>query len=166
MGFETLPKLLKVQNCIIIWTLSLWDLKQSNHATIHQWETFELCPYGIWNIEDDESLRKRILFELCPYGIWNLQSGHLIGRLFLIWTLSLWDLKLEKSELVYTKLLFELCPYGIWNCVYVSCYFGSRTFELCPYGIWNVPVVLFDLALVYLNFVPMGFETWIFEIQL
>ena len=32
-----------------------------------------------------------------------------------IWTLSLWDLKLEGAGGGITLKKFELCPYGIWN---------------------------------------------------
>ena len=33
----------------LIWTLSLWDLKQFDFPAVPKSPTFELCPYGIWN---------------------------------------------------------------------------------------------------------------------
>ena len=138
MGFET--ELLGWWFCIRcqIWTLSLWDLKLSSSTSSFPFsESFELCPYGIWNV--------RVFKE-------KVQSN-------LIWTLSLWDLK-HKSIYRPTKcssnlnfvpmgfetafeplncynLLFELCPYGIWNAPDKRTFREMVGFELCPYGIWN-----------------------------
>ena len=117
-------------------------------------------------------------------SLWDLKhiNGQMQVKPTIIWTLSLWDLKLEENGKRYMDSLFELCPYGIWN--YSSRFLGSpfllhlnfvpmgfETFYQLSDGranfIWTLSlwdlkqtvVSLNDLFCLYLNFVPMGFET-------
>ena len=79
---------------MIIWTLSLWDLKQDDsfekNSNISR---FELCPYGIWNLILTRLIRLVIYLNFVPMGFES------------------------NSPFLYisTHVKFELCPYGIWN---------------------------------------------------
>ena len=100
----------------------------------------------------------------------------------MIWTISLWDLKLQMHILKLRKKRFELFPYGIWNIktwkkqnprIYLN-YFPMgfetdasfrkraerRRFELFPYGIWNYKYRGDNIYFKNLNYFPMGFETF------
>ena len=99
---------------------------------------FELCPYGIWNTILYVICNTEIDLNFVPMGF-ETSLGHIFKSLF-------------KS--------FELCPYGIWNDKYEAHKLADiNVFELCPYGIWNTVNSASEWAWLYLNFVPMGFET-------
>ena len=95
---------------------------------------FELCPYGIWNEQNKVSFSFALYlnfvpmgfetyslsefdslvmwFELCPYGIWNLMlSRWPIYKK--IWTLSLWDLKLDLSA--YSIVGSSIWTLSLWD---------------------------------------------------
>ena len=122
---------------ILIWTLSLWDLKLTTTIVALIPSPFELCPYGIWNFSFVIFFMFSSKFELCPYGIWNFKSPLVTVKSCIIWTLSLWDLKPQEIKAMLKKHIFELCPYGIWNFSIKLLHTHRELFELCPYGIWN-----------------------------
>ena len=68
-----------------IWTLSLWDLKLLYKVSCFQYVTFELCPYGIWNLVRVRGVDLFNRFELCPYGIWNY---HYLRQVTTPWNLN------------------------------------------------------------------------------
>ena len=92
MGFETSYSS-PLAYFIFIWTLSLWDLKLSMWITHLKPQTFELCPYGIWNSSSKTPVSTFLDLNFVPMGFETL-----FVRLVL-----------------HLKFLFELCPYGIWN---------------------------------------------------
>ncbi len=106
---------------ILIWTLSLWDLKLPLWISwLISFSHLNFVPMGFeTQYRRNKSSIPFTVFELCPYGIWNVLPWWWIGRFQKIWTLSLWDLKLPIQGSVILAKRFELCPYGIWN---------SRTF--------------------------------------
>ena len=143
-----------------IWTISLWDLKLCFLVfNYYNLTIFELFPYGIWNYRykckywnkihlnyfpmgfETASwfigLRLPTKFELFPYGIWNLTASANVAEFINIWTISLWDLKLEAWPQSTIIQKFELFPYGIWN-------------------LKHDPRVQLSKNL---NYFPMGFET-------
>ena len=159
MGFETTLTHERV-NQILIWTLSLWDLKlvvscsscslafylnfvPMGFETIFNWEFGCICniwTLSLWDLKPAFAWKREcgFKFELCPYGIWNYR----------------------KNLIVSQEILFELCPYGIWNPTATTVSSNKNaSFELCPYGIWNGHTHCPKSLLAHLNFVPMGFET-------
>ena len=73
----------------------------------------------------------------------GFETNHHLQKYLLkrIWTLSLWDLKLNHT---------------------VAREREKRSFELYPYGIWNdINLHEDDTQEEHLNFIPMGFETFV-----
>ena len=138
MGFET--------SSISHYKASLYDLNFVPMGFETPWMyhihsylvLFELCPYGIWNIEEvKEEEIEEVLFELCPYGIWN---NHHYLLIFLVIHLNFVPMGFETNKdtkIRPTEVSFELCPYGIWNFGGIIAFIQLLIFELCPYGIWN-----------------------------
>ena len=167
---------------MIIWTLSLWDLKLydkkaragkgadlnfvpmgfetknwlSRYCSNHK---FELCPYGIWNLNTSSTLNSCFYLNFVPMGFETL-TAFLLGHLLLIWTLSLWDLKLKhlrarseiNNDLNFVPMGFEtmfvcclpwcdvIWTLSLWDLKRFDSMKGNTNyqFELCPYGIWNI----------------------------
>ena len=100
---------------------------------------FELFPYGIWN--SLVMTLKEQPFIIWTISLWDLKRKW--GQDFTmkgdIWTISLWDLKHMRYETTTLSRVFELFPYGIWNSVIrIMSEYRNNLFELFPYGIWNI----------------------------
>ena len=72
MGFETKVEVIK-ESKDLIWTISLWDLKHLDE-TIYTYE-LEIWTISLWDLKHDavKDMSKNITFELFPYGIWNMR---------------------------------------------------------------------------------------------
>ena len=75
---------------------------------------FELCPYGIWNVDFIEKKLTGEDLNFVPMGFETYADSDRFNRRW-IWTLSLWDLKQLYFPYITFGDSFELCPYGIWN---------------------------------------------------
>ena len=102
------------------------------------------------------------------YIIWTLSLWDLkpfirfyLQLLAYIWTLSLWDLK--QFLLTTSYFTFWIWTLSLWDLKLTKnaqCKTAWDKFELYPYGIWNEMHSLFLMfQYLYLNFIPMGFET-------
>ena len=98
MGFETIDDIESVSNNII-WTLSLWDLKLEKNTNNYKQYYLNFVPMGFETNCSNINIIVRIWFELCPYGIWNSVSLKVACAEEVIWTLSLWDLKLRSGNI-------------------------------------------------------------------
>ena len=133
MGFETVYWL-NILMLFYIWTLSLWDLKHSSSEWFFILLTFELCPYGIWNVEKVEPKERETDLNFVPMGFeTQLSFRHRLFRCYLnfvpmgfetksqiflswnafIWTLSLWDLK--HILWVNTFLFLSIWTLSLWD---------------------------------------------------
>ena len=138
MGFET-RVLHKRKYRRMIWTLSLWDLKQ-DWFWLHQHFKIDLnfVPMGFETGWYRKNRRERTYLNFVPMGFETLML-----KLWLNW----------KFHLNFVPMGFET-P---WKFLL---HYLFQPFELCPYGIWNYPHCFYHLQVdLYLNFVPMGFET-------
>ena len=152
MGFETNYSFGWYVYCLI-WTLSLWDLKQKEvkPPTIMK-DIFELCPYGIWNYIPPSSFGLPFRFEtfinkywiehksIWTLSLWDLKLVIIIYHIanVKIWTLSLWDLKHIAPSLAL-PFVWYIWTLSLWDLKHASLMpvFSLTPFELCPYGIWN-----------------------------
>ena len=103
-------------------------------------------------------------FLIWTLSLWDLKPGKpfWLIRIGTIWTLSLWDLKRKDFIAESRGLVFELCPYGIWN--NLQQWQTSMLQKIWTLSLWDLK--LFHLLrvcilIVNLNFVPMGFETFL-----
>ena len=94
-------------------------------------------------------------------SLWDLKLHEIayFKQLSKIWTLSLWDLK--QLIMVFNKQVKAIWTLSLWDLKPLSIipFPKINKFELCPYGIWNIFLSKMNLGTLYLNFVPMGFET-------
>ena len=58
---------------------------------------------GFETAENMKRLQKDGSFELCPYGIWNVGRKQIEENGFVIWTLSLWDLKHNSGQSITVR---------------------------------------------------------------
>ena len=103
MGFET-HQALEYLYQEFIWTISLWDLKLFTPATPKvAIVSFELFPYGIWNLQSSWDKHNQNHLNYFPMGF-ETECSQMGGDWFpRIWTISLWDLKLSQSIEAFKK---------------------------------------------------------------
>ena len=146
---------------IKIWTLSLWDLKlQYGKDMLYISDDLNFVPMGFETLHLHKFQYSAYYLNFVPMGfetflhyrrlylprIWTLSLWDLKRvcidptiSLIIIWTLSLWDLKLKKLMFCFDNWLL------IWTL-----------------SLWDLklPMKISKLFIgLYLNFVPMGFET-------
>ena len=124
--------------------------------------TFELFPYGIWNVIKDElKAEGEKHLNYFPMGFETPYKMPLLLTQHPIWTISLWDLKrglgnttlLGEIDLNYFPMGFEtrlsastkrywsfIWTISLWDLkpVIFSITILGIWFELFPYGIWNI----------------------------
>ena len=125
---------------LYIWTLSLWDLKQTiKHFISHIFNHLNFVPMGFETIYYWRFCLWYCYLNFVPMGF------ETIGTIFKgtseeIWTLSLWDLK------------------RCWNIQIIK---NRRIWTLSLWDLKHLLITIRRKIYIYLNFVPMGFETQI-----